>query len=42
VYVNDRTIRQGDFGGQIRALRALVEERGDEDWADQVGHLRRI
>jgi hypothetical protein len=41
VYVNDRTIRQGDFGGQIRALRALVEERGGEDWTDVVGHLRR-
>lgn len=40
VLVNNRTIRQNDFGGQIRALRALVEERGDEDWRDQVAHLR--
>ena len=40
VFVNVRTIRQGDYGGLIRALRALVEERGDEDWHDQVAHLR--
>jgi predicted nuclease of predicted toxin-antitoxin system len=40
VFVNVRTIRQQDVGGLIRALRALVEEHGDEDWQDQVGHLR--
>jgi hypothetical protein len=40
VFVNNRTIRQNDFGGLIRALRALVEERGDEDWQDRVEHLR--
>src|SRR5688500_5734056 len=40
VFVNVRTILQGDYGGLIRALRALVEERGDEDWRDQVAHLR--
>jgi predicted nuclease of predicted toxin-antitoxin system len=40
VFVNNRTIRQQDFGGQIRALRRLIEERGDEDWTDQVSHLR--
>ena len=40
VYVIDRTIRQQDFGGQIRALRRLVQERGDEDWQDQVTYLQ--
>ena len=40
VFVNVRAIRQGDYGGLIRALRALVEQRGDEDWHDLVGHLR--
>lgn len=40
ILVNNRTIRQNDFGGQIRALRTLVEERGNEDWRDQVAHLR--
>lgn len=40
VFVNNRTIRQHDFGGQIRALLRLVEERGDEDWQDRVEHLR--
>jgi predicted nuclease of predicted toxin-antitoxin system len=40
IFVSIRTIRQQDFGGQIRALRALVEEHGDEDWRDQVAYLR--
>ena len=40
VFVNSRTIRQNDAGGLIRALRALVEERGDEAWQNQVAHLR--
>ena len=40
VFVNARTISQGDYGGLIRALRALAEERGDEDWQDQIAHLR--
>jgi hypothetical protein len=40
IIVKNQSIRQQDFGGQIRALRALVEEHGDEDWRDQVAYLR--
>ncbi len=40
VFVNARTIRQGDYGGLIRGLRVLVAERGDEHWRDQVAYLR--
>ena len=40
IYVSSRTIHQGDCGGQIRALRRLVDERGDEDWRDQTTYLR--
>ena len=39
VYVNNRTIRQGDFGGQIRALLAFINQYGDETWVDRVMHL---
>jgi hypothetical protein len=40
VFMNARTIRQGDYGGLIRALQALVEAHGDEDWHDIVAYLR--
>jgi hypothetical protein len=40
VFVNVRTIRQGDYGGLIRALHALIEALGDDDWRDRVVHLR--
>lgn len=40
VYVINRTIRQGDFGGQIRALIAFVDQYGDESWVNRVMHLR--
>jgi predicted nuclease of predicted toxin-antitoxin system len=39
VFVNNRTIRQQDVGGLIRALQALVEQFGDLDWADRIMHL---
>src|SRR4051812_6250811 len=40
ILIQSRTVRQGDFGGQIRALRALVEQHGDEPWTDRVQYLR--
>ena len=40
IFVKNRTIRQQDFGGQIRALRALVEAHGEELWADRTMYLR--
>jgi hypothetical protein len=32
---------QRDYGGQIRALRALVAQYGDEPWIDRVMYLPR-
>ncbi len=39
ILVDERTIRQHDFGGLIRALRALVERHGDEPWTDRMMYL---
>ena len=39
IYVVNRTIRQRDFGGQIRALLAFVGQYGDESWVDRVMYL---
>lgn len=41
ILIDDRTIAQGDIGGQLRALVAFVAEHGDEDWTDQVRYLPR-
>ena len=41
ILVDDHTIHQQDFGGQIRALRALVAQYGDEPWIDRVMYLPR-
>jgi hypothetical protein len=41
ILVDEYTIRQQDFGGQIRALRALVAQYGDELWIDRVMYLPR-
>jgi hypothetical protein len=40
VFINVRTIRQSDYGGLIRALRALVKARGEDNWQDQIGYLQ--
>jgi predicted nuclease of predicted toxin-antitoxin system len=40
ILADDHTIRQQDYGGQIRALRALVAQYGDEPWVDRVMYLR--
>ena len=39
VFVDDRTIRQGDVGGLLRALIALWDQAKDWDWSDSVGYL---
>jgi hypothetical protein len=39
ILVDDRTIRQNDIGGLIRALVAFVEQYGDESWVDRVSYL---
>src|SRR5688500_11055364 len=35
ILVDEHTIRQQDYGGQIRALRALVAQYGHESWIEQ-------
>ena len=40
VFIDRRTIRQEDIGGQVRALIGLLQERGDADWTNVVTHLR--
>ena len=40
VLIDDRTIRQDDIGGLIRALRALVFDEGEQEWDDRIFHLR--
>jgi predicted nuclease of predicted toxin-antitoxin system len=39
ILIDDHTFRQNDIGGIVRALRALVSERGDEDWRDRIEYL---
>jgi hypothetical protein len=41
VLVAEPTFRQGDIGGLIRAIRALLNIEGDADWIDRVHFLRR-
>jgi hypothetical protein len=40
ILVDGRTIRPNDIGGLVRALLALVDERGDEDWRDRAVYLQ--
>jgi hypothetical protein len=41
VFVDERTIASNDFGGLVRALETLWDERGREDWRDQWHYLER-
>ena len=41
ILIDDRTIRQADVGGLVRALRRLIQESGDEPWMDRVVFLKR-
>jgi predicted nuclease of predicted toxin-antitoxin system len=40
VLISARAIRPHEVGHLLRALRALVEESGDNDWQDQIVYLR--
>jgi hypothetical protein len=40
VLVDERTIKQADVGGLVRALRALVALHGGEVWLDRVVYLQ--
>ncbi|MDQ3548544.1 MAG: DUF5615 family PIN-like protein [Chloroflexota bacterium] len=39
ILISRKTFRQDDVGGILRALQAIVAERGDEDWQDQMAFL---
>lgn len=41
VFVDHRTIRPGDIGGLVRALKALHDQAGQTPWRDRTGFLRR-
>jgi hypothetical protein len=41
VLIDEKTIRQDDRRGLIRALQAFVAEHADEDWRNQVRYLPR-
>jgi predicted nuclease of predicted toxin-antitoxin system len=40
ILVDERTIRQADVGGLVRALRSLVRVHGHEPWLDRVVYLQ--
>lgn len=39
LFVDDRSIRQGDVGGFLRALVALWDQTQDWEWMGRVGYL---
>lgn len=41
VFVDEKTISQQDFGGQIRSMVYIWNQRSDEDWRDVVAFLER-
>ena len=41
ILIDDRTIKQSDVGGLVRALRQHIQESGDAPWLDRVVFLRR-
>jgi hypothetical protein len=41
ISIDDKTFRQDDIGGIVRAVQKVVAESGDDDWQDRVEFLRR-
>jgi len=41
IFIDDRTIRQDDFGGIVRALSELWEREKNADWESRVIYLTR-
>jgi hypothetical protein len=41
IFIDDKTIRQDDFGGIIRALTQLREKGRNENWLNRVVYLTR-
>ncbi len=40
ILIDPRTVKPGDVGGLIGALRAAIIQTGDDDWRDVVRYLR--
>jgi hypothetical protein len=40
ILIDEKTIRQNDIGGIVRALRALLLQYGNEPWTDRSQYLR--
>lgn len=40
ILIADKTVRQNDVGGLVRALRSLIARAGDWDWQDRVMFLQ--
>jgi len=41
VFIDDRTIRPGEFGLLVRSLIAFWDAHGEKDWTNQVMYLNR-
>jgi len=41
ILIDDRTIRQADVGGLVRALRRLIDQSSAEPWTGRVVFLKR-
>lgn len=41
ILIDDRTIKQSDVGGLVRALRQHIQESGNEAWTDRVVFFKR-
>jgi hypothetical protein len=41
IFIDDKTIRQDDFGGIVRALAQIWENRRHENWINRVVYLTR-
>ncbi|MCC7371279.1 MAG: DUF5615 family PIN-like protein [Chloroflexi bacterium] len=41
ILMDERTIRQGDVGGLVRALRLLIQRDSQTPWTDRAVFLRR-
>jgi hypothetical protein len=42
IVVDDRSIDQTDIGGLIRALLAVVQRAGDDEWENRTECVRRV
>jgi predicted nuclease of predicted toxin-antitoxin system len=41
IFISHQTLAANDIGGLMRALKALADRSGEDDWTDRVVFLRR-